>query len=146
MGFLSQHQQLPVYPRPYQLLRICLCISSIVNQMLAMGLATTSLPCKLAPILKFHLSYGLSFFFWCSHLAASLHHSASVKTNPLAVSPTTLKDPLNLYHTHTHIHKILLFRPRPQKRHLAMVVPKFKLATISNKKCSNFHDVQRMNS
>lgn len=126
---------------------ICLCISSIVNQMLAMGLATTPLPCKLPLILKFHLSYGLSLFFWCSHLAASIHHSASVKTNPLAMSPTTLKDPLKLYITHTHTHsQDPLITPPPPKRHLAMAVPKFKLATISNKKSSNFHDVQRMNS
>jgi hypothetical protein len=102
--FITAPTWVPVHPRSYQLLRICLCISSIVNQMLAMGLATTSLPCKLPPILKFHLGYGLSPFLWCSHLAASLHHSASVKTNPLAVSPTTLKDPLKLYHTHTHTH------------------------------------------
>jgi hypothetical protein len=108
--FITTPTWVPVHPRPYQLLRICLCISSIVNQMLAMGLATTSLPCKLAPILKFHLSYGLSFFFWCSHLAASLHHSASVKTNPLAT--TTLKDPFKLYHIHTHTRSSI---PLPQR-------------------------------
>jgi hypothetical protein len=114
--FITAPTWVLVHPRPYQLLMICLCISSIVNQMLTMGLATTSLPCKLPPILKFHLSYGLSLFFWCSHLAASLHHSASVKTNPLAVSPTTLKDPLKLYHTDTHTHTRSSYYPPLPKR------------------------------
>jgi len=69
------------------------------------------------------------------------------------MSPTTLKDPIKLYIAYTHSQYPLItlppLSPPPPplpKRHLAMAVPKFKLATISNKKCCNFHDVQRMNS